>query len=151
MLLAVPVMPERTRMPALRLTLESRLDDLAQVHPWIEALARAYAIPEDAQFAIDLCLEEALSNVIRHGYRGQPGHPIAIEFAVNENGVAFSVEDQAPPFDPLAYSPADTSASLEDFQSGGQGIRLLRKFASHLAYERLAAGNRLTISFAFPR
>ena len=32
-----------------------------------------------------------------------------------------------------------------------QGIRLMRKFAGSLAYQRLPGGNRLTIGFALPR
>jgi anti-sigma regulatory factor (Ser/Thr protein kinase) len=34
---------------------------------------------------------------------------------------------------------------------GGQGIRLMRKFAGSLAYQRLPGGNRLTMGFALPR
>ena len=73
-------MPE---MPAnkteSRLTLRSRLQDLALVWPWVQALALDYAIQPDSQFAINLCLEEALSNVIRHGYAGQADQAITVE------------------------------------------------------------------------
>ena len=58
--------------PEPRLTLKSQLEDLTLVWPWVEAIADRYSVPADTQFAIQLCLEEALSNVIRHGYQGQP-------------------------------------------------------------------------------
>jgi anti-sigma regulatory factor (Ser/Thr protein kinase) len=68
--------------------------------------------------------------------------------------LVFTVEDHAPAFDPLAPSavneiPAPTS--IDRLQVGGQGIRLMRKFAGTLAYQRLPDGNRLTIGFALPR
>ena len=44
--------------------------------------------------------------------------------------------------------PAPTS--IDQLQVGGQGIRLMRKFAGSLAYQRLPGGNRLTIGFALP-
>jgi len=142
-------MPESTRKsPEPRLTLESRLNDLEWVWPWVESIVRAYSISGDTEFAINLCLEEALSNVIRHGYRGEPGHPITVDFTAAESSVQFVIEDQAPPFDPLAFSPAPKPANIEELKPGGRGIVLLRKFASHLAYERLPNGNRLTIAFA---
>ena len=50
------------------LTLQSRLDAVALIWPWLESLASEYRIPAETQFAIDLCLEEAVSNVVRHGY-----------------------------------------------------------------------------------
>jgi hypothetical protein len=54
-----------------RLALRSQLSQMSQLPAWIERLAAHHGIPADIQFAIDLCLEEALSNVIRHGYGGQ--------------------------------------------------------------------------------
>ena len=148
---------EDTVMPAPRLTLQSRLDDLALLWPWVEALAAEHAIPADTRFAIHLCLEEALSNIIRHGYRGEPNHAITVDCTVNcePEGVhelAFLVEDQAPPFDPLALAleEAPIPASIDELRPGGRGIRLLRAFAGSLDYRRLAGGNRLTIRFAIP-
>ncbi len=145
-------MPTEDKPPsAPRLILQSQLADIALLWPWVEALAAEYAIPADTLFAIHLCLEEAVSNVIRHGYQGQPDHQIAVGFSKeDENGLNFSVEDQAPPFDPLGHLavPAmPAAAAIDRLQPGGHGIRLLRRFAGALGYQRLANGNRLTIRF----
>lgn len=134
-----------------RLTLKSQLDDLALVWPWVEALAACYSVPADTQFAIQLCLEEALSNIIRHGYQGRLDQPITI--TCEPNGVAelvFVIEDLAPPFDPFAATPAPAPSSIEDLEPGGQGIRLIQKFASRADYQQLPQGNRLTLAFAIP-
>jgi len=144
-----------TPQPAPRLILESRINEIALVWPWVESLAAAYAIPPDTSFAIDLCLEEAISNIIRHGYRGQPGHRVTVDFSPEPaSGTAkrliFTVEDQAPPFDPLedlAVPAMAAAGSIDRLNPGGHGIRLLRKFAADLDYRRLAGGNRLTIRF----
>lgn len=140
--------------PEPRLTLKSQLEDLPLVWPWVEALAARYSIPTDTQFAIQLCLEEALSNIIRHGYQGQANQCITVECA--PSGVAelvFTVEDHALHFDPLApftAAPAPVPASIQELLPGGQGIRLMRKFASRLAWQQLPNGNRLTLAFAIP-
>jgi serine/threonine-protein kinase RsbW len=102
-------------------------------------------------FTIDLCLEEALSNIIRHGYSNDPGHFIAVEFAVMECGeLTFCVEDDAPPFNPLESGAAGqpvSASSIDEGKTGGQGIRLLQQFANKLSYRQLPDGNRLTIGF----
>jgi anti-sigma regulatory factor (Ser/Thr protein kinase) len=135
-----------------RLTIPSRLEGLSLVQPWVEGLAAEYAISDNTQFAINLCLEEALSNVIRHGYLGEPGHSVSVVFtAERDGGIAFIVEDHAPPFNPLESVPAReaaTPASLEELQPSGRGISFIRKFSRSLSYERLPDGNRLTIGFA---
>jgi anti-sigma regulatory factor (Ser/Thr protein kinase) len=149
--------------PEPRLTLKSQLEDLTLVRPWVEAIAARHSVPADTQFAIQLCLEEALSNIIRHGYQGQPNQSISIACTVecalagvgNEDAgeLVFTVEDHARPFDPLAPSAALAPARAVNSQEllpGGQGIRLMRKFASRLAWQQLPNGNRLTLAFAIP-
>ena len=146
---------EDTVKPASRLTLKSQLEDMAMLWAWVEAIVAEYAIPPDSAFAIHLCLEEAISNVIRHGYSGQPGHTLAVGCASpNAHEIVFTIEDQAPPFDPLEPSLIEELPAPvpEDFlRPGGRGILLMRKFASSIAYQRLADGNRLAIGFVLPQ
>ncbi len=137
--------------PASRLTIHSRLDDLLLVWPWMESLAHAYAIPAHTQFAILLCLEEALSNVIRHGYRGRAGETLTVDCALDEsNQLVLTIEDQAPPFNPLTAPEAENPSTVDELRPGGRGIRLMRRFAGSLTYQRLPGGNRLTMRFAIP-
>lgn len=145
-------------VPESRLTITSRLTDLAAVTHWIDALALHYALPADTHYAISLCLEEALSNVIRHGYRGEPDHSITLEcLPAQEGWLKIVAEDSAPHFSPdeTADSMSDQAdvppLSLEDFHLGGQGIRLMRHFAGSLEWEQLPQGNRLTMSFPIQR
>ena len=113
-----------------RLNLRSRLSELTQLLPWIERLASRHTIPADTKFAMNLCLEEVLSNIIRHGYSGKPDHSIAVQFSSPREAIfVFVVEDEAPPFNPVDAPELPPLSSLEDPQIGGQGIRLLRRFA----------------------
>jgi len=152
-------MPESsTHTAEANLRLESRLSDLAQIAPWVQSLAAEHELPSELSFAINLCLEEALSNVIRHGYSGEPDHPIAIHCSIrrpaaNAMELAFAIEDQAAHFNPLEteQTVAPVFETLDELTPGGQGMRLLRKFAGSLQYEPLPAGNRLIIGFSIPQ
>ena len=132
-----------TTMPESRLTLDSRLDDLALFWPWVEALAAEYAIPPATKFAIDLCLEESLSNIIRHGYGGGAGQPIFVDFANSGDGWTFTIEDRSPHFNPLELEDEKPApATFDELQAGGRGINLLKQFAGTLTTNawRLATG-----------
>lgn len=132
-----------------RLILQSRMSDLAKVPPWIERLAARHPIPDEMQFAMNLCLEEALSNIIRHGYSGNPDHSFAVQFSSpRENYFVLVVEDDAPPFNPVDSPELPAVSSLDEIHVGGQGIRLMRQFADALEYEPTPTGNRLTIGFS---
>jgi len=136
-----------------RLTIESRLEDLRLAWPWAELIAEEHHAPAATRFAVHLCLEEALSNIIRHGYGGEPGRPVTIRSESEPNELVFIVEDQAPPFDPLDESrqePLVSPSAGDLIPLGGQGIRLMRKFAGSLGYQRLPGGNRLTMRFPIP-
>lgn len=135
-----------------RIELDSRLTELSRMQPWIKVLADRNGFGEDALFAMQLCIEEALANVILHGYCSEPGHPIVLQASVSAGCLFFVIEDQAPAFSPVGPLPNDETKpfTLESIEAGGNGIRLLTRFAGSLNYERLYDRNRLTIGFPLP-
>ena len=136
--------------PPSLLELDSQLSELMRAQAWIEQLADFHGLGDETRFAVQLCMEEALANVVLHGYRSEPGHPIVIRSRVSDGTLYLAIEDEAPPFAPSEPAPSngDVPANLESITPGGNGIRLLRRFAGSLAYERLSDGNRLTLGFA---
>jgi anti-sigma regulatory factor (Ser/Thr protein kinase) len=133
-----------------RLTLDSRLAELTRVAGWVEELAARYSISGNTVFAMNLCLEEALSNTIRHGYGEQPGRRVTVQFRrPGENVFELVVEDDAPHFNPLELPPLPTIAEDPD-RIGGQGIRLMRSFADAVEYAASATGNELHLRFSNP-
>jgi len=136
------------------IVLDSQLSELSRALSWAEGLANRLGLNENARYAIRLCLEEALANVVLHGYRNEPGHPVVIRYQLSSDMLSFAIEDKAPPFNPIDTSPSATQAeppNLESLVPGGNGIRLLCQFAESLVYERLTDRNRLTIGFSiFP-
>jgi anti-sigma regulatory factor (Ser/Thr protein kinase) len=131
-----------------RLSLKSRLAELTLVRPWVERLAAEHGTSEEKVFAINICLEEALSNVIRHGYKGEPDHSLTVDFSASaDGGLVFTIEDSAPLFNACAFRERPAPASPDEIKPGGQGIPLMRKFAGSLRWEPLPHGNRLTFGF----
>jgi anti-sigma regulatory factor (Ser/Thr protein kinase) len=92
--------------------------------------------------------------VVRHGYDAQIDQSITVAFKAGADELTFTIEDHAPPFDPLLDTTAENApaaSSIEDFPVGGLGILLMRKFAKNLEYKALDGGNRLTLRFPLPR
>lgn len=132
-----------------RLELCSRPSEIARVHAWTRVLASRHAIPDDLRFAMDLCLEEVLANVIQHGHSRAADRSMTVCFLTpREGSFIFVVEDEGPLFNPLEAPEPPALTPREEFRIGGQGIRLLRRFAHTLEYETTSSGNRLRIGFS---
>ena len=133
------------------LVLDSRLAELSRAQSWADSLAARLHLSERTRYTIRLCLEEALANVILHGYRSESGHPIVIRRWLASEMLYFAIEDKAPPFAPDDDPQSEgtpKARSIESMTPGGNGIQLLRHFADSLVYEHLREGNQLTIGFS---
>ena len=133
------------------LALDSRLAELSRAQSWAQTLAERIGLSENTRYAIRLCLEEAIANVILHGYKNESGHPVVIRRWQSSEMLFFAIEDKASPFAPDEIPPQACTPqpqSLESLTPGGNGIRLLRHFAGSLIYEQFPEGNRLTLGFS---
>jgi serine/threonine-protein kinase RsbW len=125
----------------------NRISELRPLSLWALDVARELGCPEDRRHDVDLCLAEAVSNVIRHGYVDDATHEIRIEVAREPEALVLLVEDDARPFDPLAL-PVLQPRSLDEAKPAGRGVALFRSVADSASYERREGRNRLTLRFA---
>ncbi|HUB96378.1 MAG TPA: ATP-binding protein [Stellaceae bacterium] len=130
-----------------RLVLRRDLAEMTRVARFVDDVVQRAGWRKALVFPLQLCLEEAVSNVIRHGVvrRGDP----AIRVALADHGgrVVASVEDDGEAFDPTAIPPQPIAPSLADCPTGGFGVGLMRRFAVRIAYARVGASNRLVFEF----
>jgi anti-sigma regulatory factor (Ser/Thr protein kinase) len=142
---------ENERDPALdRIVLRGKLSEMARVPAWVEGVADRHAVDDATRFAINLCLEEAVSNVIRHGYSGmaEPADVVVELTELRKGALVFTVADSAPRFNPLDAPERALLDEQGQMVIGGRGIGLMRGFADSLEYEPTATGNRLRIGFS---
>lgn len=121
------------------------LDDLAAIRRFVEETVTAVYPNPDAISELIIALNEAVTNVIVHGYQGQPG---AIEIAVesSERLLLVHIRDQAPFFDPTSVSQPDVTLPLEKRPLGGMGVHMMRQFVDNLHYRAISSGgNELTL------
>jgi serine/threonine-protein kinase RsbW len=141
-----------TAMPDLeanRLELRGELSELRRLAEWIKTRA-LQVIAADTLFAVQLCLEEAVANIIMHGGEKDDRLKIAIELERNGRTLIARIEDSGREFDPTQFRPRPLAKSLEEAKVGDYGIHLMRCFASGMHYERPEGRNRLTLRFAAP-
>jgi serine/threonine-protein kinase RsbW len=97
---------------------------------------------------IELAVDEAVTNIIMHGYRGEKG-TIRVTCSVGPRRVRVVIRDRAPAFNPLTAQEPDISAGLADRVAGGMGIHLIRKVMDAVRYEYSGTENILTLEKTF--
>ena len=131
-----------------RLDLRNDIADLDRLSTFVQAIAEEEKLNSDQLFAVGLCLEEAVTNVIRHGgIEDESGRPISVTVLSGAPDLAFCLEDVGRPFDPTTAVPPPVATSLEDAPVGGLGIPLMRKMTCDMSYERRDGRNRLILCF----
>ena len=119
---------------------------MGRLHDWLDDRLAGFAIPDAVAHAVRLCLEEAVLNVVIHGYGvGQPGE-ITVSLRPSRSALLAVVSDRAKRFDPTRPAPP-RSAPAGD---GGRGLRLIQRFADIRRYRYAGDGNRLTVGFTLP-
>ncbi len=139
--------PSATRRPAdFALRVSATDQEIARVHAWVEHVAEQIGLGPSVVFAVQLCLEEAVSNIARHS-AARPPLPVDLHLRADPGRLTLRVEDPGHPFDPTTAPDPPTPQSLEAAEIGGLGIHLIRHFSAAQAYERADGKNRLALYF----
>jgi serine/threonine-protein kinase RsbW len=127
-----------------------QLADLATIRRFVtETAVSAHA---DAETVDDLVLamNEAVTNIIRHGYGPQSGD-VEVLVEVGAGCLSVWLYDDAPPFDPSQAPTPDISRPLAERPFGGMGIHMMRAFTDEVHYQRTPNGrNCLLLKKSWP-
>ena len=107
------------------------------VEDQLVSLTKAHHYDEEVVFALRLSLEEALSNAIRHGNKGDTHKKVKVRYLINSDIIDIYVEDEGEGFNPTDV-PDPTSKENLSIPSG-RGIMLMRAYMNKVEYN--AAGN----------
>lgn len=117
---------------------------MEQARAALDGFCAAHGIPAGEAWRLKVSLDEALSNVVRHG-RVNPRDDVAIAMRMAEGAVELTVSDGGPAFNPLDAPAADRAGPLEAREPGGVGIVLVRALMDDVEYARRDGLNVLTL------
>jgi anti-sigma regulatory factor (Ser/Thr protein kinase) len=127
-----------------KIVFRATIDAIEQMAFFLEEKLEEAGIPMMEAARIQLAAEEAVTNVINHGYEGKPGN-VSIQCRVSAEQVKITITDTGPAFDPTKIPPADVMADLDHRKIGGLGIHLIRSVMDEVAYSRDGDENRLVL------
>lgn len=132
----------------IRLEMVSDPTYLSGARELVAAVSRRLGFTDEGAGQIALAVDEALCNIIRHGYDRKSDRPIWLTLApLGDNGkpagVSIVLEDEARQVDPEQIKSRD----LDEVRPGGLGVHIIRELMDEVKYEkRGAVGMRLTMT-----
>ena len=131
---------------SVELRLANDLDGLAGLAERIERFGAEQGLAGNVVNALNVVLDEAVSNAINHGYDTGVRGEIAVRLRRSPDRVEVEVEDAGRPFDPLQAPPPDLTWPLERRPIGGLGIHLIKSLMDEVSYARQAGRNVLKMA-----
>lgn len=113
-------------------TLVKTRDAIEDFEDAVLAAARALQYVNEAQFAIRLALEEAITNAFEHGSGGRPDTTIRAAFEAARDRVVITITDSGPGFDPSQVADPTEDGRIE--LPRGRGLMLIRAFMSEVSH-----------------
>lgn len=131
-----------THTPHIDRTLEinSRTDLLGSVRTFVTRAAAEYGFDGDDVNAIELAVDEAITNIIKHAYKYDPDGVIRVVVSTQENGegrgrFTVSISDTGISFDTARYHAPDMAEYFRTLRRGGLGIVLMNKLMDEVIYD----------------
>ena len=125
------------------LRIEAGLDRLEDVRRFVRETAPGLGADEPAVQDLVQAVDEWVTNVIVHGYRGEGG-PIEVELLRSGDEIVARVRDAAPAFDPATAPAFDPDLPLERRPVGKMGIHLIRELCDRFEHRVPVGGGNET-------
>ena len=114
---------------------------LAYIRSIVGDLARKIGFDEQEAAKIEMAVDEACSNVVKHAYSPdkewcwQHCDPeIRLDIRREDARLVIEINDHGQRFDFANYRPADIEDRLREMKSGGYGILIMRNFMDEVEY-----------------
>jgi serine/threonine-protein kinase RsbW len=121
---------------------KAELGQLSHIRDHVTETAEALGVEASVLDGLRLAVDEAVTNIIVHGYDGGTGD-IAVELSADGDDFVVLLRDEAPVFDPTAASPDEISPDAERTTPGGFGLFLMRQEMDEISHRPLDPGNEL--------
>ncbi len=129
----------------LRIRIFSMPAHLPVVRAAAEKMCELIGFDAESSGALMLSVDEALTNIIRHAYKGAEDKHIDIELAPTGApepcGVKVTLRDYGPTVDPAEIKSRD----LADIRPGGLGVHIMNECMDTVEYQQADGGGMMLI------
>ncbi len=123
---------EKTKEYRLQVTAETK--NLGLVRDFIRRLANEAGFDKEKIEQIELAVDEACTNVIKHAYHYDTSKMIDLHITIDSTKMVVSVIDYGGGFDLSKIKQPDINHNVKKAKAGGLGIHLMKKLMDEVRF-----------------
>ncbi len=135
--------------PAYQVLIQDKYEDIPQISADLELFCEEHDVPMKKQYAISLCMEELVVNIIQMGFRKERDNYIDIKVSVlPDQRVVLRIRDDAVEFDPTNSQEASLNDLMDDSHHEDHnelGLLMVKKMAKSYSYKRMVGFNNFMV------
>lgn len=128
----------------LKITLPNRLDYLDIAIMFVRETAKKIGFSGSYLNNIEIAIEEAVSNVMKHTYDPEENRTFDILCQNLRTGIKIVIKEMGMPFDPSNVKKYKLSENLDDASSSGLGLYLISKVMDDYSFHNLGINGKET-------
>jgi len=128
------------------IVIPAQMHYLKDVREFIEQIGHRYRFSDKITNSFKLVVDEACTNIIRHGYRDIKNGKITVRAIIRRMSLTMVIIDQGRSFDPRQVKDPDLDKYVRIGKKGGLGIFMMRKLMDDIKYNVTAYGNELRLT-----
>jgi len=121
-------------------------NELERIRHFVADHARDFGFDDHDIHDIQLAVDEACTNVIKHAYQYKTDNQFCVRIGTRGNEMLVSIIDNGKPFDPDAYKMPTTQDQLNQKKRSGYGILLIRKLMDNVEYRKRNSRNEIRMT-----
>ena len=131
---------------SVEISLVNELREIVGVAARIDRFCEARSLDPQLAYAVNLSVDEILTNTITHGYDDEESHRIEVIVRVEGQTLVVVIVDDSEAFDPSRAPQPDVEASLESGDLEGLGLFLVHQMMDRVEYRRVDGCNVVTLT-----
>ena len=118
---------------------DASLENLQEVRAFIDHAGKKLSVDEGALSDLRLAVDEAVTNIVQHGYAGRSG-PVEVLMYAEGMDVHITVRDHAPSFSAENVRAPQLETEFAERPFGGMGVFLIDRMTDRHEYRSLPGG-----------
>ncbi len=130
----------------LHFSLINDLRELGVAAAKVDAFCAEHGVSRDIAFAVNVSVDELLTNTISYGFDDGESHRIEMTVRIEDDVLVIELVDDATPYDPTRAPHPDIDAPIERRPIGGLGVHFVRELMDGFSYRRSEGRNIVTLT-----
>jgi len=137
--------PVSFQISSKQIVVPAQISYLPVLRRFVSRIASRYRFSKSEINALTISVDEACTNIIKHGYRDTPSGSITMNVQVKNDRMIVELIDHGICFDPNQVSDPNISHYIKNGKKGGLGIFIMKKFLDDIQYVTSGKANILRL------